>query len=76
MERKNAGYKIISTFLFARSADGATYEIVLGENARGNFVTWECKDGINYYWGHYFETIDHARADFLGRCHANFNPER
>ena len=68
MERKNAGYTIISTFLFARSDDGTTFEIVLGENSRGHYVTWECKNGNNYYWGHYFDQIDHARADFLDRC--------
>lgn len=80
--RQNAGYTIISNFVFAESdTTGNTtgddfanrygakrFEIVLARNERGRYCTWECKNGTDYYWGHYFDGCEAARRDFLMRC--------
>ena len=46
--RINAGY-VITDSVFIGEA-----EFVIGKmpNAPAPFVTWECKDGNNYFWGH------------------------
>jgi len=31
------------------------------------FVTWRLDQEGNAYWGHYFETLEAAHADFEGR---------
>ena len=61
--RTNAGYTITD------SIHAGDVEFVLGEQANGRqFVTWECKDGGNYYWGHYFDDIAAAKLDLLARA--------
>lgn len=32
------------------------------------YVTWACKDGDNYYWGHYFADPLEAKKGLLGRA--------
>ena len=32
------------------------------------YVTWACKGGDNYYWGHYFSDPLEAKKDLLGRA--------
>ena len=50
--RTNAGYTITDSVHIGKA------EFVIGEmpNAPAPFVTWECKNGNNYFWGHYFST--------------------
>ena len=64
--RTNAGYTIIEA---ARVND--RLEIVLGrkETSLGTvFVTWQCLDVDNYFWGHYFNgDPDAARCDMRER---------
>ena len=58
-ERINAGYTIIET---VRIADDL--EVVLGKNATSFgdvYVTWQCGNGSDYFWGHYFK-CDYAAA--------------
>jgi len=63
-ERKNAGYMIIQSMMVGNA------EFVLGyrEGAMTPYVTWECKDGNNYFWGHYFMERHQAVRDLLERC--------
>ena len=67
--RTNAGYTIIET---ARVNE--RLEIVLGrmETSLGTmFVTWQCLNGNNYFWGHYFNgDPDAARSDMRERLQA------
>lgn len=44
-------------------------EFVLGvhEKAPNSFVTWQCKNGNDYYWGHYFSNLLAAQKDFCKR---------
>ena len=37
-------------------------------NTPAPFVTWECKDGNNYFWGHYLTTRKAAERDLLERA--------
>lgn len=62
--RKNAGYTITESIFVGN------VEFVLGENtaAPARFVTWECKDGNNYYWGHYMTDKLTALRDLLDRA--------
>lgn len=32
------------------------------------YVTWACKGGDNYYWGHYFSDPMEAKRDLLARA--------
>ena len=32
------------------------------------YVTWACKGGNNYYWGHYFSDPMEAKKDLLTRA--------
>lgn len=61
--RKNVGYIITNSITIGDS------EIVLGvhEKLPNEFVTWECKDKNDYFWGHYFSNHLAAQKDFLKR---------
>ena len=67
--RTNAGYTIIEA-----ACVNNRLEIALGrkETSLGTvFVTWQCHDGDNYFWGHYFNgDPDAARRDMLERLQA------
>ena len=32
------------------------------------YVTWECKNGDNYFWGHYMDSRGAAEKDLLERA--------
>ncbi len=61
--RKNAGYIITNHITIGDS------EIVLGvhETKPNMFVTWECSNKNDYYWGHYFTDLCSAQCDFCER---------
>lgn len=47
-QRECAGYIITQSIKVKDS------EFVLGEHPKKDmYVTWRCKDGDNYFWGHY-----------------------
>lgn len=62
--RENAGY------IITQAIQIGNVEFVLGENTqdRARYVTWECKDGNNYYWGHYTTDKLAALRDLLDRA--------
>ena len=62
--RTNAGYTITDAIRIGNA------EFVIGENAAypAQFVTWGCKDGNNYYWGHYMTSRLTALHDLLDRA--------
>lgn len=62
-ERVNSGYKI------RVSVPVGDKEFVLGthQTAPEQFVTWECKDGTNYIWGHYADSPLKALRDLCRR---------
>ena len=62
--RTNAGYIITDSVHIGKA------EFVIGEHpgAPAPYVTWECKDGNNYFWGHYLTSREAAERDFLKRA--------
>ena len=63
--RMNAGYIITDSIHIGNA------EFVCGVNATSHgtmYVTWECKDGDNYFWGHYFDKEASAKKDLLERA--------
>ncbi len=63
-KRINAGYEIIDAIPVGNT------EFVLGRNIHdgARYVTWECKNGDNYFWGHYFADRKDAVRDFYERA--------
>ena len=62
--RTNAGYIITSSVHVGES------EFVLGVSTKapGQFVTWKCSGGNDYYWGHYFSDQFAAEKDLVARA--------
>ena len=63
-ERKNIGYVITDSVRIGET------EFVIGAHEKdpNRFVTWACKDGNNYFWGHYLNSRDAAERDLVARC--------
>lgn len=61
--RTNAGFVITNAIPVGNK------EIVLGVNMKNaqSFVTWECKEGTDYYWGHYTDNLLKATRDLCQR---------
>ena len=62
--RKNAGYTIVESICIGK------LEFVLGESPTdpAQYVTWACKNGDNYFWGHYMTDKLAALHDLLDRA--------
>ncbi len=62
--RINEGYVITDSIHVGET------EFVLGKlNSKiPMYVTWACKGGDNYYWGHYFSDPMEAKRDLLARA--------
>ena len=63
-DRVNEGYIITDSIQIGRT------EFVFGklDNSIPMYVTWECKGGDYYYWGHYFTDPLEAKKDLLTRA--------
>lgn len=64
-QRVNEGY-VITDSLHIGDA-----EFVIGENQTQYgtmYVTWQCRDGDNYFWGHYLTERQAAEKDLLARA--------
>lgn len=61
--RTNAGYVITQAIPVGNT------EYVLGVHSKrpDRFVTWACKGGTDYYWGHYTDSILKATKDLCER---------
>lgn len=63
-ERVNEGYVITDSIHIGET------EFVFGklDHKIPMYVTWACKGGDNYYWGHYFRDPLEAKEDLLIRA--------
>ena len=63
-DRINEGYIITDSIHIGKT------EFVLGrlDSKIPMFVTWACKGGDNYFWGHYFTDLTEAKRDLLNRA--------
>ncbi len=70
--RINEGYVITDSILIGET------EFVLGklDGIIPMYVTWACKGGDNYYWGHYFSDLLDAKADLLDRAGGELEYQR
>ena len=61
--RTNAG------FVITNSISVGNAEFVLGGNMKNpdSFVTWKCRGGTDYYWGHYTDSLLKATKDLCER---------
>ena len=61
--RTNAGFVITNAIPVGNK------EFVLGVNIKNpkSFVTWECKGGTDYFWGHYTDSLLKATRDLSQR---------
>ena len=62
--RINEGYTVTDSIWIGET------EFVLGklDSKYTMYVTWACKGGDNYYWGHYFSDLMEAQKDLLARA--------
>ena len=62
--RLNAGYIITDSIHIGET------EFVIGVHTTqpNMFVTWACKNGTNYFWGHYLTSRDAAERDLVDRA--------
>ena len=63
-DRINEGYIITDSIHIGQM------EFVLGklDSKIPMFVTWACKGGDHYFWGHYFTDLTEAKRDLLNRA--------
>lgn len=62
-QRECAGYIITQSIKVKDS------EFVLGEHPKKDmYVTWRCKDGDSYFWGHYTSNRYEALKDLCQRA--------
>ena len=63
-------YRINEGYIITDSVHIGLTEFVLGvhSTAPSQFVTWACKDGNDYYWGHYHSDMLTATKDLLERA--------
>ena len=64
MGRVNAGYTITDSLSIGK------VEFVIGHSPKlsAPYVTWACKNGTDYYWGHYMSNRRDAEKDLLERA--------
>ena len=62
--RMNAGYIITDSIHIGET------EFVIGVHSiqPNMFVTWACRNGDNYFWGHYLTSRDAAEHDLVDRA--------
>lgn len=63
--RMNQGYHIIEAVRI-----GTDLEVVLAQNETSigtQYVTWQCRNGSDYFWGHYSMDFNEARRDLFQR---------
>lgn len=75
----NAGYTIAQHEVYRKSnrysSENCTESaVVLARNLKtGWWATWECRNGNDFFWGHYFETELDARRDYHERLAKNYD---
>ncbi len=62
--------RINEGFVITDSIQVGEMEFVFGklDSKTPTYVTWACKGGDYYFWGHYFSDPLEAKKDLLGRA--------
>ena len=64
--RTNQGYRIVETVRINTSL-----EVVMAQNETRfgtQYVTWQCENAVDYFWGHYYTDSRQAEADLSQRA--------
>lgn len=63
-KRINIGYVITDSIHIGET------EFVIGTHQKepSRYVTWACKNGTDYYWGHYMTSQEDAERDLVKRA--------
>lgn len=56
-------------FIITNAITIGDVEIVLAKHRTfaGRYITWECKDKYDFFWGHSFTDLQSAQTDFFKR---------
>lgn len=56
-------------FIIVNAITIGNVEIVLAKHKTlaNRYITWECKDKYDFFWGHSFTTLQSAQKDFFKR---------
>lgn len=73
MAIENAGYMIMKYTMYREQENGKNY-VVLGHNKKTDmWCTWECTNGTDFYWGHYFDSKTEATRDYYTRLTSKYD---
>lgn len=66
----NDSIRVNGKFIITSAIPVGSKEFVLGVHQKNpkSFVTWECKGGTDYYWGHYTDNLLKATMDLCQRA--------
>lgn len=81
MKEFNEGFEIIAAETYSTGPWSKANRVVLGRHETRfgpQFVTWESTTApagkIDYFWGHYFDREEQARADYHRRLAEKYFP--
>lgn len=61
--------RICAGYVITQSIRVKDTEFVMGEHPKtGMCATWQCRDGDNYFWGHYHNNRYNALKDLCDRA--------
>lgn len=64
-ERTNVGYVITDSI----HINGREFVLAHNSNKSSPYVTWECTNGNDYFFGHYFSNMKNAQKDLVKRAY-------
>ena len=67
MDKKVGGYAVKAYEQYRTEGSREIFVVLAQSEKTGNWVTWECTDGYDFYWGHYFTSEAAAKADYHKR---------
>ena len=73
--KKNAGYTITDYTMYRHQENGDNYVVLAHNEKSGMWCTWECTNGTDFYWGHYFNSKTeaiHRSDDYVEEIKAVF----
>lgn len=69
---RNQSYVLMNYETYNATA-GEDLHIVLMRNEKtGMYVTWECRNSDDFFWGHYFNSFVEAKLDYHKRLAENY----
>lgn len=73
MVSKNAGYTIKHYEMYREQENGENF-VVLAHNEKSDmWCTWECTNGTDFYWGHYFDSEMEGWMDYHKRLASKYD---